>query len=113
MIHILDLSWIIHARLAQSVERWTLNPTVVGSSPTLGACFSPLMLESMHKIDARYSFYHWPVRSNGAREQSTANKPEMTFNNLLRNIQNRIVSVLLKKNYFVIKYESYSMSHTM
>ena len=24
------------ARLAQSVERWTLNPTVVGSSPTLG-----------------------------------------------------------------------------
>ena len=25
------------ARLAQSVERWTLNPTVVGSSPTLGA----------------------------------------------------------------------------
>ena len=28
------------ARLAQSVERWTLNPTVVGSSPTLGCCFS-------------------------------------------------------------------------
>ena len=28
-----------HARLAQSVERWTLNPTVVGSSPTLGAYF--------------------------------------------------------------------------
>ena len=27
----------IRARLAQSVERWTLNPTVVGSSPTLGA----------------------------------------------------------------------------
>ena len=27
------------ARLAQSVERWTLNPTVVGSSPTLGVCF--------------------------------------------------------------------------
>ena len=29
----------IHARLAQSVERWTLNPTVVGSSPTLGDSF--------------------------------------------------------------------------
>ena len=29
----------IHARLAQSVERWTLNPTVVGSSPTLGDYF--------------------------------------------------------------------------
>ena len=29
-----------HARLAQSVERWTLNPTVVGSSPTLGECFA-------------------------------------------------------------------------
>ena len=29
----------IHARLAQSVERWTLNPTVVGSSPTLGEYF--------------------------------------------------------------------------
>ena len=28
-----------HARLAQSVERWTLNPTVVGSSPTLGVLF--------------------------------------------------------------------------
>ena len=27
------------ARLAQSVERWTLNPTFVGSSPTLGAFF--------------------------------------------------------------------------
>ena len=24
------------ARLAQSVERWTFNPTVVGSSPTSG-----------------------------------------------------------------------------
>ena len=30
------------ARLAQSVERWTLNPTVVGSSPTLGEFFTPL-----------------------------------------------------------------------
>ena len=30
----------IRARLAQSVERWTLNPTVVGSSPTLGATFA-------------------------------------------------------------------------
>ena len=35
----------IHARLAQSVERWTLNPTVVGSSPTLGECFSPVKCE--------------------------------------------------------------------
>ena len=30
------MPWLISARLAQSVERWTLNPTVVGSSPTLG-----------------------------------------------------------------------------
>ena len=30
---------VISARLAQSVERWTLNPTVVGSSPTLGVDF--------------------------------------------------------------------------
>ena len=30
---------VIQARLAQSVERWTLNPTVVGSSPTLGLVF--------------------------------------------------------------------------
>ena len=30
----------VRARLAQSVERWTLNPTVVGSSPTLGASFA-------------------------------------------------------------------------
>ena len=28
------------ARLAQSVERETLNLNVVGSSPTLGVCFS-------------------------------------------------------------------------
>ena len=27
------------ARLAQSVERWTFNPTAVGSSPTSGAPF--------------------------------------------------------------------------
>ena len=32
----MGLSIIHSARLAQSVERWTLNPTVVGSSPTLG-----------------------------------------------------------------------------
>ena len=31
------------ARLAQSVERWTINPTVVGSSPTLGAPFYYLL----------------------------------------------------------------------
>ena len=31
------------AWLAQSVERWTLNPTVVGSSPTLGALFYHLL----------------------------------------------------------------------
>ena len=30
---------VASARLAQSVERWTLNPTVVGSSPTLGVFF--------------------------------------------------------------------------
>ena len=29
----------VRARLAQSVERWTFNPTVVGSSPTLGSIF--------------------------------------------------------------------------
>ena len=34
-----DLEVIFSARLAQSVERWTLNPTVVGSSPTLGDLF--------------------------------------------------------------------------
>ena len=30
------------ARLAQSVERWTFNPTVVGSSPTSGVAFDLL-----------------------------------------------------------------------
>ena len=35
-----SLCLFVHqARLAQSVERWTLNPTVVGSSPTLGVHF--------------------------------------------------------------------------
>ena len=37
---------LISARLAQSVERWTLNPTVVGSSPTLGAYFRIFLLFS-------------------------------------------------------------------
>jgi hypothetical protein len=30
---------VARARLAQSVERWTFNPTAVGSSPTSGAPF--------------------------------------------------------------------------
>ena len=30
---------VLTARLAQSVEHGTLNPRVVGSSPTLGVCF--------------------------------------------------------------------------
>ena len=35
-------SWnLLHARLAQSVEHGTLNPRVVGSSPTLGETFYP------------------------------------------------------------------------
>ena len=33
-----------NARLAQSVERWTLNPTVVGSSPTLGVILCVLII---------------------------------------------------------------------
>ena len=33
-------SKVLQARLAQSVERWTFNPTVVGSSPTSGVYFS-------------------------------------------------------------------------
>ena len=51
----------IHARLAQSVERWTLNPTVVGSSPTLGECFSPR--------EFHYNFY----------TEKSNNKMEMTL----------------------------------
>ena len=34
-----DFSCGYRARLAQSVERWTFNPTVVGSSPTSGDAF--------------------------------------------------------------------------
>lgn len=33
---------IAASRIAQSVERKTLNLVVVGSSPTLGACFLPI-----------------------------------------------------------------------
>jgi hypothetical protein len=33
----------IEAGLAQSVERRTLNPVVVGSSPTVGASFLPIV----------------------------------------------------------------------
>ena len=39
----------LNARLAQSVERWTLNPTVVGSSPTLGVSF--VILDPMTVFD--------------------------------------------------------------
>ena len=35
----LKSDFIRQALLAQSVERWTLNPTVVGSSPTWGVSF--------------------------------------------------------------------------
>ena len=35
----LVMYFIMQARLAQSVEHGTLNPGVVGSSPTLGATF--------------------------------------------------------------------------
>ena len=35
------------ARLAQSVEHGTLNPRVVGSSPTLGGCFSAFFPNSL------------------------------------------------------------------
>ena len=38
------------ARLAQSVERWTLNPTVVGSSPTLGVA-----VDFLNKINTSYT----------------------------------------------------------
>ena len=34
------LDSMILAWLAQSVERWTLNPTVAGSSPALGSSFA-------------------------------------------------------------------------
>ena len=40
------------ARLAQSVERWTLNPTVVGSSPTLGVYFLPFYLKLSNCFDS-------------------------------------------------------------
>ena len=39
------------ARLAQSVERWTLNPTVVGSSPTLGAVLQVMSATFSTEID--------------------------------------------------------------
>ena len=40
----------ISARLAQSVERWTLNPTVVGSSPTLGDWFLYLNKTRLYRM---------------------------------------------------------------
>ena len=44
------------AWLAQSVERWTLNPTVAGSSPALGSSFLFLFDFSIRKMTHRY-FY--------------------------------------------------------
>ena len=41
------------ARLAQSVERWTLNPTVVGSSPTLGVAID--FFSFFNKINTSYT----------------------------------------------------------
>ena len=36
--------WAVGAWLAQSVERWTFNPTVAGSSPASGLTFFTLLL---------------------------------------------------------------------
>ena len=38
------------ARLAQSVERKTLNLVVVGSSPTVGDCFTVVSLEILFSL---------------------------------------------------------------
>ena len=40
------------AWLAQSVERWTLNPTVVGSSPTLGYLFGYILFK--HNLNREF-----------------------------------------------------------
>ena len=48
----------IHARLAQSVERWTLNPTVVGSSPTLGGYFY-LSVRKSNKLQTLLDYKSW------------------------------------------------------
>ena len=48
---------MVHARLAQSVERWTLNPTVVGSSPTLGEIFVDFIGQLVYLRCARGQFY--------------------------------------------------------
>jgi hypothetical protein len=40
----------IEAGLAQSVERRTLNPVVVGSSPTVGASFLCLLYSSRFRL---------------------------------------------------------------
>ncbi len=47
------------ARLAQSVEHGTLNPRVVGSSPTLGEFFLAALNKKsfFHKMFFHYVFY--------------------------------------------------------
>ena len=45
---VINLRDDLNARLAQSVERWTLNPTVVGSSPTLGVPFGVFYVYGSH-----------------------------------------------------------------
>ena len=47
------------ARLAQSVERWTFNPTVVGSSPTSGASFFSIFILITKKFrPIRFEYYY-------------------------------------------------------
>ena len=43
------------ARLAQSVEHGTLNPRVVGSSPTLGVTFA-VILNNTSSLECRCNF---------------------------------------------------------
>ena len=48
------------ARLAQSVEHGTLNPGVVGSSPTLGALFELQFPKSLLFKPFAGVLVHWP-----------------------------------------------------
>ena len=59
-IYTVHLSSHITARLAQSVEHGTLNPGVVGSSPTLGALFELHFPKSLVFKPYAGVSSHWP-----------------------------------------------------
>ena len=92
------------ARLAQSVERWTLNPTVVGSSPTLGVFFSKLNSKK------KYTSLFRPI-TTFCKLTQVSNSPSISVNSKLISTFPLFWRSKIE-NYAVIKTKYHKVSHT-